>query len=153
MATYTADQVADTLIALARSSDIEITNLKLQKLLYYAQAWSLVFRGEPLFMEEFEAWVHGPVVPTLFRRFKHLRWAPIDEEVHPLNDAELNVFLGSVLTAYGKSTAGELERLSHSESPWKDARGDLAPDVSSRNEISKESMREFYVGLLNAPSQ
>ena len=150
MAKYTADQVANTLIFLARERKIEISNLKLQKLLYYAQAWSLAFNEKPLFEEEFEAWVHGPVVPSLFRRFKHLRWAPIEEEVHPVADAELRSFLEMVLTTYGKSTAGELERLSHSESPWRDARGDLAADVSSNTVISKESMHSYYVGLLDA---
>ncbi len=147
MAKFTADQVADTLIFLARKRKIDISNLKLQKLLYYAQAWNLAFYGEPLFNEEFEAWIHGPVVPRQFHRFKHLRWATIDTDVEPVMDAELHAHLEKILEAYGKASANQLERLSHSESPWRDARGDLAPDVSSKTVISKPSMKKFYSEL------
>lgn len=149
MTSYKANQVADTMIFLAREHGIEITNLKLQKLLYYAQAWSLAFYEKPLFSEEFEAWMHGPVVPALYHRFKHLRWSPIDEDVTPVEDKELRSHLDKVLASYGKATAGELERLSHSERPWRDARGDLAPDASSRNVIPKESIQEFFSGMLD----
>jgi uncharacterized phage-associated protein len=150
MAAYTADQVADTLIAMSREKNIEITNLKLQKLLYYAQAWSLVLRKEPLFEADFEAWVHGPVVPSVFRRFKGNRWNPIAEKVDPIQDRLILAHLEKVMKVYGGATAGQLERLSHSESPWKNARGALAPDVSSNNEITKESMREYYSERMNA---
>jgi uncharacterized phage-associated protein len=68
MARYLADEVADAVICLARARQIDITNLKLQKLLYYCQAWSLVFTGQALFAERIEAWVHGPVVPSIFRK-------------------------------------------------------------------------------------
>src|SRR5665213_976839 len=148
MSTYSADQVADTLLTLARNQRIEITNLKLQKLMYYSQAWNLAFTNEALFCEEFEAWVHGPVIPSLFRRFKHLRWSPIIEDVHPVADEKLVGHLGNVITTYGPATGGQLERLSHSESPWKDARGDLAPEMPSNAVISKDSIRIFYVGIL-----
>jgi uncharacterized phage-associated protein len=149
MSVYTADQVADTLLYLARNQHIEITNLKLQKLMYYSQAWNLAFTNKALFGEEFEAWVHGPVIPSLFRRFKHLRWSPITEAVHPVTDDRLGSHLNNVLATYGPATGGQLERLSHSESPWKDARGDLAPEMPSNAVISKDSIRNFYAGLLN----
>lgn len=152
MEKYTANQVADTLIFLAREKGIEITNLKLQKLLYYAQAWSLAFYQKPLFTEDFEAWIHGPVVPVLFHRFKHLRWSPIVEEVTPVDDNELRSHLETVLASYGKATAGQLERLSHSERPWRDARGDLPTDASSRNVIHKDSIQEFFAGMLDDAS-
>ena len=102
MANYTVDQVADTLILLSRERGIEITNLKLQKLLYYAQAWNLVFTGEPLFEADIEAWVHGPVVPSIFRRFKIFRWSPITTELHPPHDEALEAHLGQILDTYGK---------------------------------------------------
>lgn len=54
-----------------KSAESLITPLKLQKLLYYAQAWSLVFRGKALFYEDIEAWVHGPVIPLVYQRYKH----------------------------------------------------------------------------------
>jgi len=144
MATYTADQIADTLIALARERHIDVSNLKLQKLLYYTQAWHLAFTKSPLFGEEFEAWVHGPVVPRVFRRFKDFGWKTIDVKVTPLADPKVTAHISAILEAYGHFDARQLERLSHSEGPWKAARGTLAPDESSSNVITKASMREFY---------
>jgi uncharacterized phage-associated protein len=146
-AKYTVDQVADTLIYLARSRNIEITNLKLQKLLYYAQAWNLVFTGDPLFDDAFEAWVHGPVVPRVFRRFKEYRWNVIGADVSPIQDDALVAHLGQVLDTYGKFGAAQLERLTHQEKPWQLARRDYPVDASSNEVIDQESMREFYSNL------
>lgn len=153
MATYTANEVADTLIALAREQNIEISNLKLQKLLYYAQAWSLVLREAPLFREDFEAWVHGPVVPEVFRRFKSYRWQPITENVTPLKDVELRHHLLAVLEVYGSLKPTQLERLSHSERPWKDARGNLDPIAASNEVITQQSMKDFFSELYEANAQ
>src|ERR1044071_4359251 len=55
-----------------------ISNLKLQKLLYYAQGWHLALRNEPLFHERIEAWVHGPAVPPVYGHFKKWSWQPIE---------------------------------------------------------------------------
>ncbi len=147
MAQYTVDQVADTLIYLSRERNIDITNLKLQKLLYYAQAWNLVFTGKPLFSEEIEAWVHGPVVPKVFRRFKEYRWNTIDANVTPVEDDALLAHLGQVLDTYGKFGASQLERLTHQEMPWQKARKDYPVDASSNEVIDHESMQEFYSNL------
>lgn len=144
---YTVDQVADTLIYLARECGIDITNLKLQKLLYYAQAWNLAFTGEPLFDEEIEAWVHGPVVPKVFRRFKEHRWNTISVPVSPIKDEALIAHLGQVLDTYGKFGATQLERLTHQEKPWQQARKDCPVDASSNEVIDHKSMREFYSSL------
>ena len=147
MATYTSDRVADMLIHLARERGIDITNLKLQKLLYYAQAWNLVFTGEPLFSGDIEAWVHGPVVPSVFRRFKAFGWNTIDSPVTPYHDTYLSAHLKLILTAYGALGATQLERLTHSEAPWKNARKGLPPDVSSNSIIAHKDMKMFYTGL------
>ena len=153
MAKYTADQVAETLIALARQRGMGISNLKLQKLLYYAQAWNLAFYKEPLFSDDFEAWVHGPVVPSIFHRFKAYRWNDITENVTPLDDSDLVAHLKEVLRVYGDFTPNQLERLTHSEKPWQDARDGLAPDVPSRTRITRKSMSEFYSGLVNGAKE
>jgi uncharacterized phage-associated protein len=149
MATYTADKVADTLIHLARERHIDITNLKLQKLLYYAQAWNLVFKDEELFAEDIEAWIHGPVVPSVFRRFKSFRWNTIDSPVNAVTDDALGSHLVSVLDAYGKFGANQLERLTHEEEPWRIARSGVAPDAPSNAVISKKSMKTFYTDIFN----
>ena len=144
MATYTVDQVADTLIHIAHQRKIDISNLKLQKLLYYAQAWNLAFKGEVLFRDDIEAWVHGPVVPHVFRRFKAFGWNPIDSHVSPHDSAYLSDHLKSIIKAYGAFGATQLERLTHSEDPWKAARIGLSPDTSSNAVISRESMKAYY---------
>jgi uncharacterized phage-associated protein len=149
MATYTADQVADTLIFLARERNIEISNLKLQKLLYYAQAWNLAIAKRPLFNEDIEAWVHGPVVPSVFRRFKSYSWNTIDEPVEPIHNKEVREHLTSVLDVYGNLGATQLERITHNEDPWKIAREGVSPDVSSNRVITHKSMSAFYTKLGN----
>ena len=149
MAVRTVEQVTDTLIVHARSRNIEVTNLMLLKLLYYVQAWHLVFHGAPLFANDFEAWVHGPVVPQVFRRFKQYRWNPIMDVVQPVSDAALGAHISNVLDTYGRFTANQLERLTHSEAPWIEARKGVEPDVSSHEVISKQSMRDFYSRKLN----
>jgi len=147
MANYTAEQIADTLIHLSRERGLDITNLKLQKLLYYAQAWHLAFHEEALFQDAIEAWIHGPVVPSVFRKFKSYRWNTIDCAVYPIDDASVLDLLNSVMDAYGAISAISLEHLTHSESPWKDARAGIPFDEPSHNIIRPEAMQAFYLKL------
>ncbi|MGA7523209.1 MAG: type II toxin-antitoxin system antitoxin SocA domain-containing protein [Acidobacteriaceae bacterium] len=146
-AQYTVEQVADAIIHLCRERNIEITNLKLQKLLYYAQVWHLVFSDEPLFDAELEAWVHGPVVPRVFRRFKEYRWNAITAPVDPAPDEKLIAYLGEVLNTYGCLSGSQLERLTHREGPWRDARAGVAADESSNEVITHESIKRYYKAL------
>lgn len=151
MATVLVDHVADTLIHLARERKLnDVTNLKLQKLLYYAQAWNLAFTGEPLFVEDIEAWVHGPVVPRVFRRFKSLGWKTIEAPVNPLPDPHLAFHLRAILKAYGGLGPTQLERLTHNEDPWRNARKGIPADVSSNNVISHKDMKTFYKARINS---
>lgn len=147
---FDANKIADTIVALSRERGGDITNLKLQKLLYYAQAWHLAFSAKPLFLDAIEAWVHGPVVPSVFRRFREYRWRPIDCAFEPCDDNSVVKHIASVLNAYGKFDASQLERLTHSEEPWINARRGLAPDISSCNVISHHAMRQYYAQRLNA---
>src|SRR5437016_8859052 len=77
MTEISARKIADYLIAFAHRVGDPISNLKLQKLLYYAQAWYLALHNEPLFPESIEAWVHGPAVPPVYGKFKGWAWQPI----------------------------------------------------------------------------
>jgi uncharacterized phage-associated protein len=147
-ADYTARQIADNLIKLASDSGIEITNLKLQKLLYYAQAWNLVLHDKMLFSENLEAWVHGPVVARVFGDFKEYRWKPIDCVGEHPEEESVREHLSEVLNVYGGYTATQLERLTHQEPPWREARGSLAPDEPSRNVIPLKTMKDYYSSLL-----
>ena len=128
-----------------------ITTIKLQKLVYYSQAWSLVWDDEPLFNEDFEAWINGPVVRCLFDELKGYYYCPQtikDAEPNKLSDNQKET-IDLVLGNYGELTSSQLVMLSHSEAPWKDARGNLPPSCASNTIISKASIAEYYSGLLN----
>lgn len=142
---YTANQIADYFIAFSHEHGDPITNLKLQKLLYYAQAWHLALFDAPLFPDRIEAWVHGPVVPEVYRRFKGWAWKPIEEDPeYPTFQDNVSEFLGDLLREYGYKTAYELELLSHEEEPWRFARGRIPMDVESTAQISHASMAKYY---------
>jgi len=134
-----------------RSAGDSITHLKLQKLVYYAQAWSLTFLKRPLFDEELQAWAHGPVAPSVYRAFAGEGWNALPvpaREIDGCFDEEQASLLAEVATVYGKFSAKELENMTHAESPWKDARGDLPDEAPSKKVISKESMAAYYTGLI-----
>lgn len=146
---YTPLQIANWFLAhIARDAGDVITHLKLQKLVYYAQAWSLAARGKPLFNEDFQAWAHGPVAPSLFRAFRAYGMEPIPAPASvPRLDAETVELLTEVLEVYGEHSARKLEQLTHREQPWRDARGDLAPEARSDAVISKAAMQRYYSEL------
>jgi uncharacterized phage-associated protein len=125
----------------------EVTTMKLQKLVYYAQAWSLAWSGEPLFEEKIKAWREGPVVGTL--HFEHRGRLAIQAKhlqlgsSQSLSDAQ-RATIGAVLVFYGKRDPEYLSKLTHEEDPWKMARGELAADATGNEEITRDSMRHFY---------
>jgi uncharacterized phage-associated protein len=147
---YSVSTVTDTLLDRSRLRELQVSNLMLQKLLYYSQAWHLVLANKALFDDEVEAWVHGPVVPSVFRRFKQFKWDPITEQISVCNDRYLVTYLDSVLQKYGKYSAKQLERLTHSEAPWCEARVGIAPDEPSNKVISKDAMYRYFKGLIQA---
>ena len=137
--------------AIIQKSSSPISNLKLQKLLYYAQGWSLALNDRPAFYERIEAWVHGPVVPAAFYEYRHFGWNPIEvpsDEISLTDDEVTHV--EAVLNAYGEFTATQLELLSHDESPWRIARGTLDQKEPSKAEITLASMKEFFSKLADA---
>lgn len=146
----TAVDVANWILAsIDREAGDSITHLKLQKLIYYAQAWSLAIRNRPLFREDFQAWAHGPVVESVYREFREFGWdaIPAPESV-PEFDAETEELLSDVLEVYGDFSAKHLEQMTHAERPWVDARGNLPPEARSNAIIPKEAMAKYYRELL-----
>jgi uncharacterized phage-associated protein len=122
-----------------------ISNLKLQKLLYYVQGWNLGLYGEPVFDEQIQAWIHGPVVPAVFQRFREFKWNPVQVDATPAClKQEFANHVMAVLSIYGKLTAAQLETLSHQEDPWKQAREGIAPKAPSKATISHESMKRYF---------
>lgn len=146
---YSAMDIANHIIAVCQKRDEEISNLKLQKLIYYAQAWHLAFYDRPLFRDRVEAWIHGPVVPLVFREFKGYGWKPISASASPMLPDRTKLHLREVLRVYGKFDALTLERMTHQESPWRNARNGLAPDEPSNRVITHEAMKKFYGAQLH----
>lgn len=132
-----------------------LSNLKLQKLCYYGQAWSLALEGRPLFQERIEAWAHGPAIPKLYRRFKKYGSQaidPFDIVTDPMHDLhpEHKALLDAVWDRYGGLSGTQLRNLTHRERPWIDARGDTCEGENCTVEITHESMRAYYRRMLES---
>lgn len=128
----------------------QITTMKLQKLVYYCQAWSLAWDGVPLFDEDFQAWANGPVCPELFE--KHRGLFIVDSDL--LKGVPAYAFgrdaidtMDSVLSYYGDKEPQWLSELTHKEAPWKEARAGTPSGIPSSKIISKDSMQQYYGGL------
>ena len=126
-----------------------MSSWKLQKLCYYAQAWTLAWKEVPLFDEDFEAWANGPVCPALFfaNQGKYMI-APemIDGKPSKLTeDQKENINI--VLKSYGDKDAYWLREQTHGEDPWRDARGNLPEGAKCNNVITKDAMGLYYSSL------
>lgn len=122
-----------------------ITNKKVQKLVYYAQAWNLVFVGKALFPDQIEAWIHGPAIRALYSKYKKYGYHPIQAKpTKPKINVDEKAFLDDLWTVYGAYDADYLEVLSHSEKPWLVARGNADNGEPMAAIIDIEIMREYY---------
>jgi uncharacterized phage-associated protein len=124
--------------------------MKLQKLLYYCQAWSLVWDEGPLFKERIEAWANGPVVREIYDHHKGMysvsSWNK--GNVKALS-AEQKDTIDQVLKVYGDKPSHWLSALTHSEDPWKIARKGLDDGERGNREITHASMMEYYDSLVS----
>jgi uncharacterized phage-associated protein len=146
---YPAKTIARWLIAWAEADEDPLTNMKLQKLLYYAQGQYLARCGEPLFGDAIEAWSHGPVVPSVYREFKGYGARSIelaDTDPFQWSDVspEIADFLSTVWNTYGGYSAGRLRNMTHNEPPWQRS---FAGDGERGTVIPLESMRTYFKQL------
>jgi uncharacterized phage-associated protein len=142
VATYKAEQIANYLLTLPGAEENDISNLKLQKLCYYAQGFLTVMRGEPLFQEEIRAWDHGPVVPELYHKYKEHGAQPIPvvtefdvDQIDPKDRAALD----DIYDYYGQFSAWRLRNMTHEEKPWVDAYS-----AASGKRIPLSDMVDFF---------
>lgn len=146
---FDASEIANYFIWLSHETGALLTNLKLQKLLYYSQGWYLAFYQKPLFKDNIEAWIHGPVVPCIYKKYKIFQWNPIAEKAEkPLLNPKTNSFLVSLSKAYFHRDGYELELMTHQEKPWINARKGLKPDVNSNNIISRKDMQNYFTSMM-----
>ncbi len=126
-----------------------MTHKKLQKLCYYTVAWGYALYGEKLFEDdEFQAWVHGPVSPKLYKEYKVNGWQEIAKvKTAPRFDDRIMRLLESVWATYGDKDGDELEALSHSERPWREARAGLGEEDRGENIIKPEVMQGYYISI------
>jgi uncharacterized phage-associated protein len=123
-----------------------ITHLKLQKLLYYSEAWTQTILNRQLFQESIEAWAHGPVVREVFNVFKDYKWNPLDPSAKVIKfDNDVLDILEQVLDIYGGTSAKVLERMTHKSQPWIDARDGSSIDERCNNKIDKEELKRYIL--------
>ena len=115
-----------------------IDEMKLHKLLYFAQRESLIRSNEPLFEGEFQGWRFGPVMPAIRAAYKN------DEFSKTVSDSDLGdaqEIMDYVFDSYAEKDSWSLSRLTHGETSWKNSRAGIAPSESSANVISLDDMR------------
>ena len=142
-------------------SYIPSNQLKLQKLVYYCEGWHLAYFEQPLIHENFEAWIHGPAVRSIWDYYKpkgnmYTEFRLKDEFIEKIRaffDRVLNPqqieLIHNVIKEYGDKSAYHLETLSHSEEPWREARNGYTQSERSEALISKETMKHYYQSLFS----
>lgn len=140
-----AMDVAKWFVAWAEEMDADISQLKLQKLLYYAQGEHIGSTGKQIFPERIEAWQHGPVIPEIYHATKHYGRNPIDPDEFVSEDFDWDEFRDiqdehvAVWRKYGIYSAWALREKTHSEKPWRDAFN------AGRNvEITHAALKEHF---------
>lgn len=130
---YSPQHIANYFLEKAEQEKLDLTQLKLLKLVYIAYGWNLALTGEKLYNEQIEAWKHGPVIPSLYHEFKDYRAQPIDRrsisldldtweastpEV-PRDDAKTRLILDRVWESYKRFSGWSLREKTHEpDSPW-----------------------------------
>jgi uncharacterized phage-associated protein len=146
--TYKAIDVANWFIAKTAEFGDLTTHLKIQKLLYYAEAWTQVLLDKELFEEQIQAWSHGPVVPEVFQEFKSFGWNPLpipSENAIPTFSKDITDVLEQVFEVYGDISAKKLEDMTHTDKPWIEARGDCEPEIRCTNIMPKAKIKQYFL--------
>lgn len=132
----------------------EVTPLMLQKLLYFIQGIYSALYGRPIFEEDCRAWVHGPVYPEVYELFRDFKYNPIDDArfalfegtADALTEEEKNV-IDLVVNTFGMYGGKVLERITHNETPWKEARKGYGDSIPSSELLSKERIMKYYEAI------
>jgi uncharacterized phage-associated protein len=150
---YTAQQVANYVIYLASQEEVGdygeregITNLKLQKILYFLQAYFLAKEERVLFSEEIHAWKHGPVIPQIYGEYKNYGSNPIIKEIDTSEiETEDKMLIQKLWDQFGDYSAHKLVEMTHAHQPWKKAYDGTGQDTI----IPKQELAEYYAPLFN----
>lgn len=132
----------------------EVTPFMLQKLLYFIQGVNSALYGEPIFAEDCRAWLHGPVYPEVFELFRDFKYNPIDDArfallggtEEALSDDEKRV-IDLVVNTFGMYGGKVLERITHNEDPWMEARKGYGDSIPSGELLTKERIMKYYIAV------
>lgn len=130
----------------------EVTPLMLQKLLYFIQGIYSALYGKPIFAEDCRAWLHGPVYPEVYDLFRDFKYNPIEDArfavlegtIDALTDEEKKV-IDLVVNTFGIYGGKMLERITHNEDPWKEARKGYGDSIPSSELLTKERIMKYYM--------
>ena len=140
---YSALDVARYIIWYCKKKEYSISNLKLQKLLYFVQAEFLVSAGTPCFEEEIEAWDFGPVVPEVYHEFKIFGSADIPKFVCANADEAIlkkdKVMINEMVDQCGAYSASTLVEITHNQDPWLNAYEKYCNHV-----IEKDAIKQYF---------
>lgn len=132
----------------------EVTPLMLQKLLYFTQGLSLALNDAAMFEEDCQAWVHGPVYPEVYEMFKDFKYNPIEDARFAIFEGSVDALIPNerriielVVNTFGEYSGRILERITHSEMPWKTARVGYGDKIPSSEPITKESIKNYYSAM------
>ena len=133
----------------------EVTPLMLQKLLYFIQGIYSALYGSPIFEEDCRAWIHGPVYPEVYKLFRDFKYNPIDDARFALLKGREDILaedekhvIDLVVNTFGIYSGKVLEKITHNEDPWKDARKGYGDNIPSSELLPKKRIMEYYI-LIN----
>lgn len=145
----------DFVIQYLLSKESDISHLALQKLLYYIQAFYYSIFGTEIFSDNCYAWMHGPVFPDVYSRYKEYGCEPItimstdfSDVVSELSEDEIAV-INAVESSFGQYSGTVLRKFTHNESPWIEARGSLLPTDKCSNIINREQINKYFESVVN----
>jgi len=152
------NDICDYIIFRLKAEDnIPLSNIKLQKLLYYTQAWHLAFnKGTPLFKGNFQAWIHGPVNREIFHRFNATKYLNSEINITDMLDKNISEKLtpkeikhiNLVLETYSTYSGLQLEDMSHKELPWIKAREGYGLNQRCEVEIDNEFLGKYFLARI-----
>ncbi len=132
----------------------EVTPLMLQKLLYFIQGIYSALYGKPIFMEDCRAWIHGPVYPEVYELFRDFKYNPIDDARFALLEGTADALtedekkvIDLVVNTFGMYSGKVLERITHNEAPWKEARKGYGDSIPSSELLPKKCIMNYYIAV------
>lgn len=148
------EDVALYILQLLLRDEEEVSAMKLQKICFYAQSWYIAKYNHPLFKHDFQAWKYGPVSPALYEYHAKKATVSLNNTIIPGNVQNIaesdKEFIKAVVSIYGRFTGLQLSELSHSQDPWKNARRGIPEGSPSNNEITVESIRDYFSKFLKS---